>query len=273
MKNIEKYIIIILIFIAVGAIGTAVYFGVSNKQLKEINKTSEVDKQDEHSEKLNKDSKEVKSLFKKVDFDNDFMILNASDKYWEMLSKEKVTAKELSDKIRLLMAVNFNGKDSIKNGPGLHMDNNTLEYPNYVRYVEEQEIKNGFDSVFGDNATYHKVDALNICENYIYEARDNRYVTYDGGCGDLLDITYIEKILTAEKYSDRIEIITGVAYCNLDETACYKDYERKEEIKNIVSSKNFNINDYIDDIYQYKYIFTKDKQNSDYYFYSVEKVK
>ena len=46
MKNIEKHIIVILSFIALGAIGTAVYFGVNNKQLKENDKTCEFYKQE-----------------------------------------------------------------------------------------------------------------------------------------------------------------------------------------------------------------------------------
>lgn len=279
MKSVEKYIIGILVFVAVGAMGAAVYFGVSadkNSSKKEENKQEEVlgnDKNDLNAELLNVNSDEVKSLYKKVDFNNDFMSINAHIKYWEMLSKDKVVAKDLSDKTRLLMAVNYKGSDLIKNGPGVYMNVDNLEYPNYVRYVEEQEIIDAFNKVFGDNATYHKVDALNICEHYVYESRDNRYVTYDGGCGDLFDYVYIEEILSAEKYSDRIEITTGVAYCSLYETACYRDYEQKEQIENLENNEDFNINDYLDDIYKYKYTFTKDDNSNDYYFYSVEKIK
>lgn len=270
MKNIEKYIIVILIFIAVGAIGTAIYFGIKlDNSNKEANKNEEITENNQLGDKLNQDSEEVQSLYKKVKF----VISDVDIKSSEMFSKDKVLARDLSDNTRLLMAVAYEGLDLIKNGPGLLMDNDDLSYPNYIRYIEEKDIINAFNKVFGTNAVYHKVNNLPICEEYEYESRDNRYVTYEGGCGDFVDIVFYEDIISAEKYSDRIEITTGVAYCDLYENACYKDYERKEEIKNVANNEDFKIKDYLNDINKYKYVFTKDSSDSDYYFYSIEKVK
>ena len=111
MKNLERYIIVILIFIAVGAIGTAVYFGVNNKQLKGQDKVNVSVQRENEDSVLKENDKRNAELFPKY-------ITNYFDKtrpYYTDLSGsfyhanyyyDKVYTKDLSEEAKIQLVLN-----------------------------------------------------------------------------------------------------------------------------------------------------------------------
>lgn len=91
MKNIEKYIIVILSFIAVGAIGAAVYFGVGNKQVnveeKLCPKCESCNDDSESEENIADENYETEEnidneIYARINFSNDFLFPSlCSDEY------------------------------------------------------------------------------------------------------------------------------------------------------------------------------------------------
>ena len=98
MKNIEKYIMVILIFIAVGAIGAAVYFGINadkddssnieNKQEEVLEKEKNENTEEEQAgTKYYYSYKDVMGKYVNLDDSKSYIILN-EDGTWEGQSNE-----------------------------------------------------------------------------------------------------------------------------------------------------------------------------------------
>ena len=152
-------------------------------------------------------------------------------------------------------------------------------------YLDEDTLKDVYERTFGPN-TYSTVNQIydGVCVTLNYDATNKRY-SYIGsiGCGGTSAFSVHEKIISATKYSDRIEIVSAVFY--LDPNNLYKDYNKttiletnpvpsnttsnQEERENIY---NQYIEDNKDNLEQYTYTYTLNKDGF-YYLTSVERTK
>ena len=181
MKNIEKYIIGILVFVAVGAIGTAVYFGVSadkDNSKKEENKQEDTEKIGFVKEELDKLEKMLNSK-----------VIDQNDKCFNMAttSKELVLNEVLDDTeffgviSPFVMQCVYNNEYVVVEGPLL--SNLLFTQEQYQEYKEHFNISlnvKNFDDLYGEysssncseNDVCHFLTYLN--KNYIVAT------TYEG---------------------------------------------------------------------------------------------
>lgn len=149
--------------------------------------------------------------------------------------------------------------------------------------VSEELVKTAYEKLFGPN-TYQTVQTLIIgCDEYSYDSTAKKYIANSIGCGDIT--TWFEpreRIITATKYNDRIEIVSAVVYIDKEENSLYKDYNKTEKLTDLSTSYiaepkiTEEINAYIktnkDNLEQYTYTF---KLNEDgfYYYSQVKRTK
>lgn len=154
-----------------------------------------------------------------------------------------------------------------------------------IYYLDEDTLKDVYERTFGPN-TYSTVSQIydGLCATYTYDAANKRYShTGEEACGGTTAFSVHEKIISATKYSDRIEIVSAVFY--LDPDNLYKDYNKTTilETNPIPSNTTSNqeerentYNQYIEDnkdnLEQYTYTYTLNEDGF-YYLTSVERTK
>lgn len=275
MKNIEKYIIVILSFIAVGAIGTAIYFGVNSKQLKEQDKVGETDKQennDKNDECIDNiaDENEIVEIYPNQSNDHfdktkplfENLSLDFHNNYY--YKKDKVLIYSLSDEAKIQLIVNqFDIKDECLEDKGCYISKSIYDEV----YIE----------LFGEKPKVINKENDKGLFSIKYDKELNKFHLYVITGGDEDCFGKSEYILSQNTYDDRIEYITVVSSydgCEENMTLCGKecvtlnvpneynyDYIEKETIKNQ------------DKFDKYKYTFKYSDEYNTYYFYSVERIK
>ena len=112
----------------------------------------------------------------------------------------------------------------------------------WALYLEEDTLKNIYERTFGPN-TYTQVNQISDgCTTLNYDATNKRY-SYVGpyGCGGTTTFTVYEKIISATKYSDKIEIVGAAFFEGPD--GLYKDYNKST----FLSENTFYANEYTDE--------------------------
>ena len=154
-------------------------------------------------------------------------------------------------------------------------------------YLDEDTLKDIYEKTFGPN-TYHQVNQITdgICMTLTYDATNKRY-SYIGetGCGGATVFSVHEKIISATKYNDRIEIVSAVVYLDGMSNQMYKDYNKTTSLGELLINENTTnnsekrentYNKYIEDnkdkLEQYTYTYTLNEDGF-YYLTSVERTK
>ena len=151
--------------------------------------------------------------------------------------------------------------------------------------VSEEAVKNGYEKLIGPN-TYKNIAQIKTeCETYTYDATNKVYRADVGGCGGVAVFDVYEKIISATRYSDRIEIVSAVFY--EEENSLYKDYTKtsrltgntwqdisntEENVLKIKELKDQYIESNKDNLEQYRYIF-KVAEDGFYYIDQVKRTK
>ncbi len=154
--------------------------------------------------------------------------------------------------------------------------------------IDANIIKRQFESIVGNNTIYKDRTFQTQCSTFKYDQTKNIYnITKNQNCNlskeDNND--YFDKIISAYKYSDRIEIITRVGYLEEEKelvgegvyqstgkTLIKRDMDASEVIGTYTENLD-QIKKKVDysKLPQYKYTYRLD--NNKYYFYSVEKIE
>ena len=278
MKNIEKYIIVILSFIALGAIGTAVYFGVNNKHLKEQDTIVEVDKQetnkkeDLNDENIDTDDNRSVELYPKY-------ITNNFDKtrpYYTDLSGsfyhnnyyyDKVYIKNLSNESKLSLILNL-----------LIINQSCVGTDDYC-VISKDLYDSLYIELFGEKPNIYNFKSDDVAYEIEYIKDLNELHVKFFPLGDEACNSSHEQLISQNSYADRIEYITAVFYIDScdEKTKLCSD----ENCKNIINSFQEYEGDLLkketiknqDKFDKYKYTFKYSEEFNTYYFYSVEKVK
>lgn len=211
MKNIEKYIIVILTIIAVGAIGTAVYFGVNNKQLKEQNKENVSDKKEDNDNNDSKLEENVDSIiYANINSDEEFLFPSlCSDKYSfgeKFINKfytEGVSLKEFT-KNDLITAAFY----EIENIPVCN-DKKAL--------IDLNAINTALENKFNDSSLKIALEDLKKYdgENIIFEFQGNDIYVFSNncdGCGIGPQPFYKKNIEKYEMENNQVFVYYRVAY-------------------------------------------------------------
>lgn len=156
----------------------------------------------------------------------------------------------------------------------------------WTLYLNEDTLKDIYERTFGPN-TYHQVNQITdgLCTTLTYDAANKRY-SYVGkyGCGGTTVFSVHEKIISATKYNDRIEIVSAAFYLDGMSNQIYKDYNKTKSLgENVFYSNNYTdeeresledkyIEDNKDNLEQYTYTYTLNEDGF-YYLTSVERTK
>ena len=154
-------------------------------------------------------------------------------------------------------------------------------------YLDEDTLKDVYERTFGPN-TYSTVNQIydGLCATLNYDDTNKRY-SYIGsiGCGGTSAFGVHEKIISAIKYSDRIEIVSATVYLDGMSNQMYKDYKKATSLGELLINENTTnnreerentYNQYIEDnkdnLEQYTYTYTLNEDGF-YYLTSVERTK
>ena len=156
----------------------------------------------------------------------------------------------------------------------------------WTLYLNEDTLKDIYERTFGPN-TYHQVNQITdgLCTTLTYDTANKRY-SYVGkyGCGGTTVFSVHEKIISATKYNDRIEIVSAAFYLDGMSNQIYKDYNKTKSLgENVFYSNNYTdeeresledkyIEDNKDNLEQYTYTYTLNEDGF-YYLTSVERTK
>lgn len=150
--------------------------------------------------------------------------------------------------------------------------------------VSLDAVKNAYEKIFGPN-TFTNMTTINLgCPIYKYNSKTKEYETTDG-CGGTTGMMVQEKIISAKKYSDKIEITSAAVYYGEVHTL-YRDFNKKTTLKTLTESEALNevgntvydrvIIPYIeknkDDLEQYTYTFELNEDGF-YYYTGVERTQ
>lgn len=149
--------------------------------------------------------------------------------------------------------------------------------------VKEDNVKNSFERVFGPG-TYSHFEKLDFgCPVFEY---DSNLKAYKGlqECGGTTSFANYYALISAKKYSDRIELIEDVLF--YEGGIIYKDYNKTQELRTLAEEEQANTVDssiydriflpYLssnaDKLQQYKYTFNL-ADDGFYYYNKVERIQ
>ena len=168
-------------------------------------------------------------------------------------------------------------------------------HPDYLRQtndqitvLDEETLESLYERTFGPN-TYERVNQITDSTDCIILTYDETYQGYstreEVGCGGTTAFSVHEKIISATKYNDRIEIVSAVVYLDGMSNQMYKDYNKTTSLGELLINENTTnnsekrentYNKYIEDnkdkLEQYTYTYTLNEDGF-YYLTSVERTK
>ncbi len=220
------------------------------------------EKAEEQGEILDVNNSLVQELLGKTTWQN---TIYTADAFEYLFKNEKVITSKMPSDIALSAAIISINHDNSK-------DN-----------ISVQEVRNSLSSLFGNNDYELSTKVEASCRTYTLDATGQNYsVTNNGGCGGTYQETYDEDIVSAAKYSDRIEVVTRVVFrtshisddgiSDCSEYYSDFDYSNENKLYEECDTNEFKVDNYSDKLNNYKYTFKLDKENSNYYLYSFEKI-
>lgn len=289
-RNIFKGVCFILLLIVIALVAYIVNdIMKSNTNNNKINKTNTVETLDVSN------YEQVEKLFNRMNsFTNHLSLLtsdnNSSIGYDYFYGSKSISNKDVADDVKFAIA--YSELYRKKLNEEIIPSNNDNTFDNFKFYLDD--INEKVNEIFGNNIDVNniinkdKIVNVNIDgTGFKYDEKTKSFSLLGSGVGDCCSIEYKTKIISAKKYSDKIEIINKVMFifgsgCEDEEELFilkspysyenYKNFIVEDLSKTKKDYENINIDDYLDSLDSYKWTFTKDKNNN-YIFNNVEKVK
>ena len=284
-KKKNKGIIVLIVVLILCIVGLVLYILVDkdiikwnsttaeNKQVEEKITSDDTEKDDTRVE-LDPENANIKYLFDTAHFG-----ATGVDAHVYRDGGYKVSEMSEEDKIALLGRQWYPLVEHYSTGTSPNL---TTTY-----YLDEDTLKDVYERTFGPN-TYSTVNQIydGLCVTLNYDATNKRY-SYIGsiGCGGTSAFGVHEKIISAIKYSDRIEIVSATVYLDGMSNQMYKDYNKTTSLGELLVDENTvnnreerenTYNQYIeenkDNLEQYKYTYNLNEDGF-YYLTSVERTK
>lgn len=301
MKSVEKYIIGILIFVAVGAIGAAVYFGINadkensknegNKQEEVLENNNEENKESNESadNKVTEDTNEIDDNVEKQIYEiyEGFNVLTWRVAYLDneyMLNILKGKDKRIDDEYKFLVA--------LYNANFTNLDLDSDEAKTIEKYLESKEVFCFTGKyVKTQDVTAKLKEFFNVSDTNIKFSEDidrwwyydeSRETFYELGCGGYAGPEEIVTDYEIKKVNENYYVYQYVAFLNyVDEDkglyGVYKDYDDFIKFNNnyveTTSNSEYKITpSNKDSFHKYAYKFMKNDKGN-WYLDSIEMVK
>lgn len=148
---------------------------------------------------------------------------------------KKVSVDDMIDAKKILLALK--NVDLLPSTAFLTADGITMAY-------SESAIKTSYEKIFGPN-TYKRVDEFTLYGvKFTYNDKHAAYVSNASGVGSGTSAWgYMEAIIGAKRYSDRIEITTAVILSDHNTNAYYKNSDLKDKVSDfagVCDSEEYN---------------------------------
>lgn len=289
-RNIFKGVCFILLLIVIALVAYIVNDAMkSNANNNKSNKTSTV-------ETLNVSNYEqVEKLFNRMNsFTNHLSLLTVDNVsaigYDYFYSDKSLLNRDVADDVKFAIAYNELYRKKVNEE--IIPSNNGNTFDNFKFYLDDinEKVNETFGNHVNINNIINKDKIVNVSidgTGFKYDEKTKSFSLLGSGVGDCCSAEYKTKIISAKKYSDKIEIINKVMFifasgCTDEEESFilkspysyenYKNFIVEDLSKTKKDYKDINIDDYLYSLNSYKWIFTKNKDGN-YIFSSVEKVK
>ena len=226
-------IIIILVLIILGLGGFIVYDKFikndkpNNTEEKENKKSKETPQKETATkpEELDVESSKVQELYYNA---NNHGIVGIDETKYNT-TELKVSA--MDDNYKIQVAYNIFKKDIKEKNEGTYT----------IETVSEDSIKTAVEKIFGKD-TYKQVESFRLhnCATYKYNSTNKIYEAITGGCGGTTSFFEVSTAIKATKYDDRIEIVSGAVFIDIETKALYKDYGQTSKIKDLTEDEMTN---------------------------------
>ena len=280
-KKSNKGVIVLIVLLILCIIGLVSYILVDKNIIKLNNTTVENEQveenntsEDDNGIEINVDNENINALFNNA---HHLSIGIETQIYRD--GGYKVSDMTTDEKFTLLASQWYNELNT-------HIDY-IGQTNDQITELNEETLKNLYERTFGPN-TYERPAQITdgLCGTFIYDEVYQGYIERNGGgCGGTSAFGVHEKIISATKYNDRIEIVSAVVYLDGMSQQMYKDYNKTTSLGELLINENTTnnseerentYNKYIEDnkdnLEQYTYTYTLNEDGF-YYLTSVERTK
>ena len=241
----KRNIIIIILLIIIGLETKLLLDGFNLNDYLKINTEINNEKIDDQEEK-----KDLAWYIDKYSYLLDMIHTNLDNDNFSYLYEKSYKVSDIDNNVKLNIAYQL-------------LDSKDITNNNSVIMISNDNLKNNYNKLFNDN-NYKEENFNNGCINFIYNKSNDNYMAIDIECNITKSIK--EEISNIYEEDDKIiiETILGV-YDSNDNTLKMIDGSIIEE------NYNGKLDNYKNSLNKYQYIFIKDNDN--YYFDAIEKIK
>lgn len=280
-KKSNKGVIVLIVLLILCIIGLVSYILVDKNIIKLNNTTVENEQveenntsEDDNGIEINVDNENINALFNNA---HHLSIGIETQIYRD--GGYKVSDMTTDEKFTLLASQWYNELNT-------HIDY-IGQTNDQITELNEETLKNLYERTFGPN-TYERPTQITdgLCATFTYDEAYQGYIERNGaGCGGTSAFGAYEKIISATRYSDRIEIVSATVYLDGMSNQMYKDYNKTTSLGELLINENTTnnneerentYNQYIEDnkdnLEQYTYTYMLNEDGF-YYLTSVERTK
>ena len=280
-KKSNKGVIVLIVLLILCIIGLVSYILVDKNIIKLNNTTVENEQveennpsEDDNGIEINVDNENINALFNNA---HHLSIGIETQIYRD--GGYKVSDMTTDEKFTLLASQWYNELNT-------HIDY-IGQTNDQITELNEETLKNLYERTFGPN-TYERPTQITdgLCATFTYDEAYQGYIERNGaGCGGTSAFGASEKIISATRYSDRIEIVSATVYLDGMSNQMYKDYNKTTSLGELLINENTTnnneerentYNQYIEDnkdnLEQYTYTYMLNEDGF-YYLTSVERTK
>ena len=105
----------------------------------------------------------------------------------------------------------------------------------YSLHVSEENVRYGYDSIFGAGTYQSGQNIYSACGSYSYDSINKEYSQAAGGCGGTTAERTVSKVVKAEKNNKVLKITAGVLYISGSDDKVYKDFEKTKPLGSTIS--------------------------------------
>ncbi len=259
---------ILLVIIFIGSFAFVAYDDYVIRKNAEQKEQKKENKEDTKKEETKTEKETTGDKKEEVNYNKDGLFIN------NLMSKAYYETGFFHDEYELFM------KDVVK-AADLTSNYKSLLVLNHLPLVESTSIpKSHVERVYKElfNETAVPNDLQSICHHYKLEGEYYNEVKDGYGCGGI-GYRYYKKTTKVENDKDHIYVYTKVGF-QCDDKICKEpkqlanNYSGEVELGNVdrTEAPEQTTEKYLEQLHEYKFTFTLDKENNNYYFEQVERV-
>lgn len=222
-KNGGSVVVITLLILLVLGLGSYIVY---DKLM--VEEKTEVKKEDEWETEeavlLGIDNANVISLFERS---HNRTIMGIDEK---VFNSDRLSVKEMDENYKMQLAYSLVSNKLEK----------AEQNGNMIESLRKEDVRLGYEQIFGPNTFKSPTTFTLGCGKFTYNSQTKKYENLATGCGGTTTFSVVEDIISATKFDDRIEIVSAAIFISGEEKAIFKDYQKKEKLKELTEDDLLN---------------------------------